>query len=156
VQKSLSHSVQTRWSHGSNFTLLSERVPTTLNSSGFDMRCYLWRSHIRCVEVHLSQDRAMAQEVSCRPLTGEAWFRVHTCHVRFVVEKMALELVLLAVLRFYSANISFHRRSPSSYHLRVSKMSFGGSRAETWSHPIEIYPLVTKEVHILKSLFKNW
>jgi hypothetical protein len=37
----------------------------------------------------------------------------------------------------------------------MSNMSVGGSRAETWSHPFEIYPLVTKEVHILKSLFKN-
>jgi hypothetical protein len=35
----------------------------------------------------------------------------------FVVEKVALVQVFLRVLRFSPVNISFHRRSPNSYHL---------------------------------------
>jgi hypothetical protein len=57
---------------------------------------------------------AMAQVVSRRPLTAEARVRVH---VGFVVDKVVLGQVFLRVLRFSPVNISFHRRSPNSYHL---------------------------------------
>jgi hypothetical protein len=38
-------------------------------------------------------------------------------HVGFVVDKVALGQVFLRVLRLSPVNISFHRRSPNSYHL---------------------------------------
>jgi hypothetical protein len=59
--------------------------------------------------------RAMAQVVSHWPLTVE--FAPGSIHVGFVVDKLALGQVFLRVLRFSPVNISFHRRSPNSYHL---------------------------------------
>jgi len=56
----------------------------------------------------------MAQVVSRRPLTTEARVRAR---VGFVVDKVALGQVFLRVLRFSPVSISFHRRSPNSYHL---------------------------------------
>jgi hypothetical protein len=44
-------------------------------------------------------------------------FAPGSIHVGFVVDKVALRQVFLRVLRFSPVNISFHRRSPSSYHL---------------------------------------
>jgi hypothetical protein len=38
-------------------------------------------------------------------------------HVGFVVDKVALGQVFVRVLRFSPVDISFHRRSPNSYHL---------------------------------------
>jgi hypothetical protein len=43
-------------------------------------------------------------------------FAAGSIHVGFVVDKVALEQVFLRVLRF-PLPISFHRRSPNSYHL---------------------------------------
>jgi hypothetical protein len=56
----------------------------------------------------------MAQVVSRRPLTAEAWV---TIHVGFVVDKAALGQVFLRVTRFCPVDVSFRRRSPNSYHL---------------------------------------
>jgi hypothetical protein len=44
-------------------------------------------------------------------------FAPGSIRVGFVVDKVALEQVFLKVLRFSPVNISFHRRSPNSYHL---------------------------------------
>jgi hypothetical protein len=44
-------------------------------------------------------------------------FAPGSIHVGFVVDKVALGQVFLRVLRFSTVNISFHRRSPNSYHL---------------------------------------
>jgi hypothetical protein len=44
-------------------------------------------------------------------------FAPWSIHVGFVVDKVALGQVFLRVLRFSPVNISFHRRSPNSYHL---------------------------------------
>jgi hypothetical protein len=55
----------------------------------------------------------MAQVVSRRPLTAET----RSIHVGFMVEKVALRQAFRRVLRFSPVNISFHRRSPNSYHL---------------------------------------
>jgi hypothetical protein len=55
----------------------------------------------------------MAQIVSRRPLTAEARVRA----LGFVVDKVALGQVFLRVLRVSPVNISFHHRSPKSYHL---------------------------------------
>jgi hypothetical protein len=53
-----------------------------------------------------------------RPLVaGLSPRRPGLIHVRFVVDKVALGQVFLRVLRFSPVNISFHRRSPNSYHL---------------------------------------
>jgi hypothetical protein len=38
-------------------------------------------------------------------------------HVGFIVDKVPLGQDFLRVLRFSPVNISFHRRSPNSYHL---------------------------------------
>jgi hypothetical protein len=55
----------------------------------------------------------MAQVVS-RRLTPRT---PGSIHVGFVVDKVALGQVFLRVLRVSPVNISFHRRSPNSYHL---------------------------------------
>jgi hypothetical protein len=53
--------------------------------------------------------RAMAQAVSRRPLTAEARGSVPgQVHVRFVVDKVALEQVFIRVVSF-PLSISFHR-----------------------------------------------
>jgi hypothetical protein len=44
-------------------------------------------------------------------------FEPGSIHVGFVVDKVALGQVFLRVIRFSTFNISFHRRSPNSYHL---------------------------------------
>jgi hypothetical protein len=44
-------------------------------------------------------------------------FAPGSIHVGFVVDKLVLGQVFLRVLRFSPVNISFHRRSPNSYHL---------------------------------------
>jgi hypothetical protein len=44
-------------------------------------------------------------------------FAPGSIHMGFVVDKVSLGQVFLRVLRFYPVNISFHRRSPNSYHL---------------------------------------
>jgi hypothetical protein len=59
----------------------------------------------------------MAQVVSRRPLTAEARVLAGVNDVGFVVGKVALGLVFFRVLRFSLVSISFHRRSPNSYHL---------------------------------------
>jgi hypothetical protein len=59
----------------------------------------------------------MAQVVSRRPLTAEARVRARSVHVGLMVDKVALGRIFLRVLRFSPVNISFHRRSPNSYHL---------------------------------------
>jgi hypothetical protein len=45
------------------------------------------------------------------------WFTPGSIHVGFVVDKAALGQVFVRVLRFSRVNVSFHRRSPNSYHL---------------------------------------
>jgi hypothetical protein len=45
--------------------------------------------------------RDMAQAVSRRPLTAEAWVRSRVVHVGFVVDKVALGQVFRLVLRFF-------------------------------------------------------
>jgi hypothetical protein len=64
------------------------------------------------VRLFLNTDtgRAMAQVVSRRLLTVEA-------QVRARVDKVALGQVFLLVFLYFPVNISFHRRSPNSYHL---------------------------------------
>jgi hypothetical protein len=57
----------------------------------------------------------MDQIVSRRPLTVEARVRVRVSPCG--MDKVALGQVFLRVLRFSPVNISFHRRSPNSYHL---------------------------------------
>jgi hypothetical protein len=47
----------------------------------------------------------MAQAVSSRPLTAEARLRARSDHVGFVKDKVALEQVLLRVLRFSPVKI---------------------------------------------------
>jgi hypothetical protein len=44
-------------------------------------------------------------------------FAPGSIHVGFVVDKGALAQVFLRVLQFFPVNISFHRRSPNTYHL---------------------------------------
>jgi hypothetical protein len=50
------------------------------------------------------------------------WFAPGSIHVGFVVDKVALGQVFLRVLRFSPVSISFHRRSPNSYHLGMCNM----------------------------------
>jgi hypothetical protein len=59
----------------------------------------------------------MAQVVSRRPLTAEPGFAPGSIHVGFVVDEVVLGQVFLRGLRFSPVNISFHRRSPNSFHL---------------------------------------
>jgi hypothetical protein len=49
-------------------------------------------------------------------------FAAGSIHVGFVVDKVALRQVFLGVLRF-SLSISFHRRSPNSYHVGNANVS---------------------------------
>jgi hypothetical protein len=57
---------------------------------------------------------AMAQAVSCRPLTMEAWVRARISPWGVVVDKVALGQVLYELFGFL-LSISFHRGSPYSY-----------------------------------------
>jgi hypothetical protein len=61
-------------------------------------------------------------------------FAPGSIHAGFVVDKVALGQVFVRVPRF-PLSISFHRRSPNSYHLGKNNMSGSGSSSET-SHPI--------------------
>jgi hypothetical protein len=47
----------------------------------------------------------MAQTVSRRLLTAQAWVRALAVYVGFVVDKVVLRQVFLPVLRFYSVSI---------------------------------------------------
>jgi hypothetical protein len=58
----------------------------------------------------------MAQVVRRRPLTARPGFAPGLIHEGFVVDKVALGQVFLRVLQFFPVNVSFHRRSPNSYH----------------------------------------
>jgi hypothetical protein len=56
----------------------------------------------------------MAQAVSRRPLTAEAWVQRGSVHMGFVIYRVALGQVFLRVLRLSHVS-SFHRASPLSY-----------------------------------------
>jgi hypothetical protein len=64
----------------------------------------------------------MAQVVSCRPLTAEARDRARVNPCGICGGQSGTRQVFLRVLRFSLVNISFHRRSPNSYHLGMRDM----------------------------------
>jgi hypothetical protein len=53
----------------------------------------------------------------CVALRSRKWFALGSIHVGFVVDEVTLGQISFRVLRFSPINISFHRRSPNSYHL---------------------------------------
>jgi hypothetical protein len=64
----------------------------------------------------VSKERNMSSTALARIADGLLRI-VMSVHVGFVVDKVALGQGFLRVLRFSPVNISFHRRSPNSYHL---------------------------------------
>jgi hypothetical protein len=71
------------------------------------------------VRLFLNADtgRAMAQVISHRLLTVEAQVRARVNPCGIVVDRVALGQVFLLVFLCFPVNISFHHRSPNSYHL---------------------------------------
>jgi hypothetical protein len=73
----------------------------------------------------------LSQKFACNPAQAVPWlrslvaglsprrpgFEPGSIHVGFMVNKVEMGQVFLRVLRFSPVDISFHRRSPNSYHL---------------------------------------
>jgi hypothetical protein len=64
----------------------------------------------------------MAQVVSRWPLTAEARVRARVSPCEICGGQSGTGQVYLRVLRFSPVSISFHRRSPNSYHLGMRNM----------------------------------
>jgi hypothetical protein len=77
------------------------------------------------------EGHAMAQAVSCWPLTMEARVRARLIHVGFVVDKVALGQVFLRLLWLSSVNIYHSTIALQTHYLRMNSVSTSGSSSET-------------------------
>jgi hypothetical protein len=73
--------------------------------------------------------RDIAQAVSLRPLTAEDRIRARVSPYGICSRQSSNETSFSLVLRF-CLSISFHRRSPNSYHLGMNNISGSGSSSE--------------------------
>jgi hypothetical protein len=72
------------------------------------------------------------------PLAKHVFSFAMSVHVGFVVDKVALGLVSLRVLRFF-LSVSFHRGSPYPYIIwGVNNRPIGDRRSETWTQSIDM------------------
>jgi hypothetical protein len=79
----------------------------------------------------------MAQAVSSRSLIAEARLRGGSVHVRLVVDKMALEQVLLQSSSVFPSQYN-STRAPHSYIIvRPNNRPVGGRSSETRAHSID-------------------
>jgi hypothetical protein len=97
------------------------------------MSCYHTSSHFFSHRLWQWDGRAMAQAVSRRPLAAEGQVRAPFVPYGFEMDKVALGLVSLRVLRFSSVNVILPRLSRLTW--RVNNRHGGGRRSEisTWT-----------------------